>query len=146
MKRRLFHAMTVMSAVLCVAATAEWFAHPAGEHWHITVDSASPQGPPTQNNWELILSGGASFSWYSNRWTRWTIRQLTVPYWAVVVASSVAPGLWLTLKKREAKNSAGRCKVCGYDLRATPDRCPECGTVPQPLPHNQPMHRTGPAV
>jgi hypothetical protein len=53
-----------------------------------------------------------------------------IPYAYLVLPAAILPGLWLVRRaRRSARKSRGRCVSCGYDLRETPGRCPECGTA-----------------
>jgi hypothetical protein len=55
---------------------------------------------------------------------------LRLPFWSILSFSFGAEYLALTRLRRLRHCVAGLCSACGYDLRATPDRCPECGAVP----------------
>ena len=58
----------------------------------------------------------------------------TIPYYYPLILTSLLPLLWILGKlKRARRRVHGRCAQCGYDLRATPSRCPECGTIPKSL-------------
>jgi hypothetical protein len=54
---------------------------------------------------------------------------LRVPWWFLATISLLAPAraLWI-LAGTALRRRRGRCTWCGYDLRASPGVCPECGT------------------
>jgi hypothetical protein len=63
-------------------------------------------------------------------------RVVAVPYWAPFVLLGILPTLgavgYTRQHRRLSRHRDGRCPACGYDLRATPDRCPECGAAAAP--------------
>jgi hypothetical protein len=64
------------------------------------------------------------------------VLRVVLPRWLTVATLALLPGLKLThsaalLLRQSYRHKRQQCVCCGYDLRASPDRCPECGTVPE---------------
>lgn len=56
--------------------------------------------------------------------------ELNLPYIYAGAITLATPTAWLIRHARKNRRTTGLCTACGYDLRATPDRCPECGALP----------------
>lgn len=58
------------------------------------------------------------------------LRYVIVPYWIIVGPLAIA-SFAILLRYARNKRGDGCCRSCGYDLRATPSQCPECGQIPE---------------
>jgi hypothetical protein len=96
--------------------------------WHTHATNGSSGG--------VMLGGKSVWLWghVSMSGFGWVV----VPHWLLVLAT--LPGAWLALVRlrrwtlARVRRNYGHCPACGYDLRATPERCPECGSVSEIRP------------
>jgi hypothetical protein len=129
MKRHLFNLAAAVSLLLCTFCILLASAAPLDVG--LSDPSTAPpfNAPPVVSYGGFLVTSGHVHS--SNGIVALTGRAFLV----MALPFTVFPILWCkvawTESIRAQRRDMGRCAHCGYDLRATPDRCPECGT---PIP------------
>jgi hypothetical protein len=108
-------------------------ADPLAPYWERRSEYVSRAGPPVDTSGKEICNvrrvSVIHHGWPFNSWA------IAAPLWIPITATGVLPGVVamvavIRIVLRALK--PGHCRRCGYDLRASVGRCPECGTVIHP--------------
>ncbi len=73
--------------------------------------------------------GGSATYWYFPRiQINSRVTNVILPFWIpILVFGPSLAFMYLPVRRRRKRKKLGLCVKCGYDLRASKDRCPECG-------------------
>jgi hypothetical protein len=111
---------------------------------------ASYLGTPMRRSWYGFGYWHVVFpatTGYGASWENRHIQCIVVPHAAIILPLACLPLAWWTrfpARRREWRIAHGLCPTCGYDLRASPDRCPECGSLTAAAPqmaNNNPLRQ-----
>jgi hypothetical protein len=99
-----------------------------GVHFTRTTNPAWPGGPSGRVHFNVAgVRAQSSDLYLTGQWC-WTTHTFILPCWIpTVVFGSVAAVLLRRRRHRPKWDGVSRCAGCGYDLRASRGRCPECG-------------------
>lgn len=94
----------------------------AGEWWYDREYVRFPAWHPTWWSWQYFSAWGFGVSWDEDD------HGVSIPWWFLCAVFAITP-MQQCMKGRSLRRfrRRGLCPPCGYDLRATPERCPECG-------------------
>ena len=151
MKRRLFNFAAALSLVLGIGIAALWLV--GQERENIFALGTLQRGVGLINSESCVALWAGDIALPTNRRTvndsdapGLLYRTMSGPprtymlfirHWLLLLITLPPPLAWFLtarLRERMLRRSEGLCCHCGYNLRATPERCPECGAVPSPPP------------
>jgi hypothetical protein len=145
-EKRLFDSYGVDSLNGCISfggfemrydANAETYGD-AGPFWYGNMSTLGHRGWFTAHS----FWNGVGFDVYDQvtvgRGGAWMDWGIVVPDWLLLLLLAIAPAASLrrrlALRQSRRRITMGLCVGCGYDLRGTPVRCPECGAAPAKSP------------